>query len=191
MSTLSASSTSFSTAAALVGTNNQSATNATVRMPTELWLPDTSHSNYFHLYPDPIDRFVAVNRHHTTVLKYRNIPLTLSRINNNDTTTDYNATAVTLLDVHFQSLNTVAIVLDQFLPPALSSHAEVWIVTGSGHHVGGGGSGSQGGHNHQRREEGGVLFQAVRRYLIEWDMAFWIGKDGVGNFGGSFLVRGT
>jgi hypothetical protein len=152
-------------------------------MPTELWLPDTSHSNYFHMYPDPMDRFIAVNRHHTTVLKHRKIPLTLSR--NEDDITE-NANAVTLLDVHFQSLHTVTIVLDHFLPPALSSHAEVWIVTGSGHHVGGG----QGGHNHQRREEGGVLFQAVRRYLTEWDMAFWIGKDGVGNFG-SFLVRGT
>jgi len=64
----------------------------------------------------------------------------------------------------------------------------VWIITGSGHHVAVG---------HQRREGGGVLFNAVKRYLedheeeMEWE--FRIGKDCSGGknktSGGALLVR--
>lgn len=45
--------------------------------------------------------------------------------------------------------------LDAILPEMLSSHPEVWVVTGTGHHVAKG--------SHQRA--GGVLFSIVDDYL--------------------------
>jgi len=134
-----------------------------VSMPPELWLPDTSKSDYFYLYPDPVARFIAVNEHHRQVLESRTIPTTLA--------SPSDPPRVTLLDVHFQSARTVSEVLDEFLPKALDSHDEVWIVTGSGRHVAVG---------HQKKEKDGLLFNAVRRYLDYLGRAidYRLGRDG-------------
>merc|ERR1711862_989450 len=95
---------------------------------------------------------------------------------------------VGLLDVHFQSAKTIAPVLNHFLLPRIGKDDEMWIVTGSGSHVQSG---------HQKRESGGVLFNAVQRWLEEQEekrvLEFRIGKDTSGGknkiSGGAFLVR--
>ncbi len=167
-----------------------------VPIPKEVWLPDTSNANFFHLYPDPIDRFHAVNDFHKPYLANITIPLCF-HIDNEDgssTTTSTSSGKVALLDVHFQSAKTITTVLNHFLPSALKQNEEVWIITGSGHHVATG---------HQRRESGGVLFNAVKKYLEEKeendndggkdDIEFRVGKDTSSGrnkiSGGAFLVR--
>lgn len=154
-----------------------------VAIPKEVWLPDTANSNYFHMYPNPVERFNAVNDFHKSHLSSIKIPLCF------DNHASTNLTGkVALLDVHFQSAKTITTVLNRFLPEALAANSEVWIVTGSGQHVGVG---------HQRRESGGVLSNAVKRYLedheSEFGLEFRIGKDLSGGknkvSGGAFLVR--
>lgn len=155
-----------------------------VAIPKEVWLPDTANSAYFHI-PNPIDRFNAVNDYHKAHLSTVKIPLCFE--SSNGTVTSKGG-KVALLDVHFQSAKTITTVLNHFLPKALSANSEVWLVTGSGQHVGVG---------HQRREGGGVLFNAVKRYLEEYEhemrFEFRIGKDTSGGknkvSGGAFLVR--
>jgi hypothetical protein len=167
-----------------------------VPIPKEVWLPSTANSDCFHLYPNAIERFKAVNSHHASYLASVSIPLSFdSSSNNNKNNSTHNnnnkakrAGKVALLDVHFQSAKTITPVLNRFLIPAIKKNDEVWIVTGSGHHVAVG---------HQRREGGGVLFNAVKRYLedheeeMEWE--FRIGKDCSGGknkiSGGAILVR--
>jgi len=158
-----------------------------VVIPKEVWLPSTANSDCFHLFPNPIERFKAVNSHHKSYLASVTIPLCFD--NNKNTNSIQNSkggSKVTLLDVHFQSAKTITPVLNRFLVPALKKNDEVWIVTGSGHHVAVG---------HQKREGGGVLFNAVKRYLEDHgdEMEMRIGKDTSGgknkNGGGAFLVR--
>jgi hypothetical protein len=135
------------------------------------------------MYPNPVERFNAVNDFHKSHLSSIKIPLCF------DNHASTNLTGkVALLDVHFQSAKTITTVLNRFLPEALAANSEVWIVTGSGQHVGVG---------HQRRESGGVLSNAVKRYLedheSEFGLEFRIGKDLSGGknkvSGGAFLVR--
>ena len=161
----------------------------TVIIPKEVWLPSTANSDCFHLFPNPIERFNAVNNHHKSYLASVTIPKCFeSSSTSAKTKTRKNAGKVTLLDVHFQSAKTIAPVLNRFLPSALKRNDEVWVVTGSGHHVAVG---------HQRREGGGVLFNAVKRYLEEreedMDVEFRVGKDTSGgknkSSGGAFLVQ--
>ncbi|KAL7456796.1 hypothetical protein ACHAWC_008555 [Mediolabrus comicus] len=155
-----------------------------VAIPKEVWLPDTANSDYFHMYPNPIERFNAVNAYHKPHLSTVKIPLCFD----NHATNNSKGGKVALLDVHFQSAKTVIPVLNRFLPKAIAANNEVWIVTGSGQHVGVG---------HQRRESGGVLFNAVKKYLEEHEdelgLEFRIGKDTSGGknkvSGGAFLVR--
>lgn len=160
----------------------------TVVIPREVWLPSTANSDCFHLFPNPIERFNAVNNHHKKYLASVTIPKCFESANSNHGEKSDRGGKVTVLDVHFQSAKTVAPVLNRFLAPALKKNAEVWVVTGSGQHVAAG---------HQRREGGGVLFNAVKRYLEEreeemgWE--FCIGKDTSGgrnkSSGGAFVVR--
>lgn len=155
-----------------------------VSIPKEVWLPDTANSDYFHMYPNPIERFNAVNAYHKPHLSTVKIPFCFD----NHATNNSKGGKVALLDVHFQSAKTVTPVLNRFLPKAIAVNNEVWIVTGSGQHVGVG---------HQRRESGGVLFNAVKKYLEEHEdelgLEFRIGKDTSGGknkvSGGAFLVR--
>lgn len=174
----------MNTATSVSNSHSCSSKTKFVTIPKEVWLPDTANADYFHLYPDPIQRFIAVNGHHKSYLSSVTIPKSFDRDAN-----DVNSTcgSVALLDVHFQSAKTVSPVLNEFLPPALNENDEVWIVTGSGHHVAVG---------HQRRETGGILFNAVKRYLEQQEeekiLDFRIGKDARGgnsSSGGAFLVR--
>lgn len=167
-----------------------------VIIPKEVWLPSTANADCFHLYPNPIERFKAVNSHHKSYLASVDIPLSLytdnnhsSNINSFGSSSPISLTGkVAVLDVHFQSAKTVTPVLNRFLIPALKKNDEVWVITGSGHHVAVG---------HQRREGGGVLFNAVKRYLEdhaeELALEFRIGKDTSGGknkcSGGALLVR--
>ena len=156
-----------------------------VAIPKECWLPSTANSDFFHSYPDPIKRFVAVNAHHKTYLAGVSIPLSFN--NRTDASTQRRkGDRVTLLDVHFQSANAIKFVLDRFLRPALNKFDEVWIIAGSGSHVGVG---------HQKRESGGVLYNAVQRYLVQQErdntLEFRVGKYPAGGArsGGAFVVR--
>ena len=157
-----------------------------VIIPKEVWLPSTANSDCFHLFPNPIERFKAVNSHHKSYLASVTIPLCFDSNKNNNSIQNSKGTKATLLDVHFQSAKTITPVLNRFLVPALKKNDEVWIVTGSGHHVAAG---------HQKREGGGVLFNAVKRYLENHgdEMEMKVGKDTSGgknkNGGGAFLVR--
>lgn len=162
-------------------------------IPKEVWLPSTANSDCFHLYPNPIERFKAVNNHHKSYLASVTIPKYFDNNSGSSTPKNHrdkskNGGKVALLDVHFQSAKTITPVLNRFLVPALKKHDEAWIVTGSGHHVTVG---------HQRREGGGVLFNAVKRYLEDHEeemaLEFIVGKDTSGgknkSSGGAFLVR--
>lgn len=162
-----------------------------VVIPKEVWLPSTANSDCFHMYPNPIERFNAVNAHHKSYLASITIPKCFDSSSKPNQQHDNNSNKggkVTLLDVHFQSAKNVSHVLNRFLTPALKKNDEVWVVTGSGQHVAAG---------HQRRESGGVLFNAVKRYLEEREeenaLEFRIGKDTSGgknkSSGGAFLVR--
>ncbi|KAL7542643.1 hypothetical protein ACHAWF_007224 [Thalassiosira exigua] len=158
-----------------------------VIIPKEVWLPSTANSDCFHLYPNPIERFNAVNSHHKPYLASVTIP-TCFEGSNPDYEKPSKGGKVAVLDVHFQSAKTITPVLNRFLTPALKKNDEVWIVTGSGSHVAAG---------HQRRESGGVLFNAVKRYLQEREdemaLEFRVGKDTSSGrnkiSGGAFLVR--
>jgi len=163
----------------------------TVIIPKEVWLPSTANSDCFHLFPNPIERFKAVNNHHKSYLASVTIPKYFENNTGSSQThreKSKNGGKVALLDVHFQSAKTITPVLNRFLVPALKKHDEAWIVTGSGHHVAVG---------HQRREGGGVLFNAVKRYLEDHEeemaLEFCVGKDTSGgknkSSGGAFLVR--
>jgi hypothetical protein len=84
------------------------------------------------------------------------------------------------MDLHFQSLSSWRGLLETNLPPLLRAFEEVWVLTGSGHHVAAG---------HQ--SSGGVLEQAVGEWLGGWVAKgggrAMQGRDGAGN-GGAFLV---
>ncbi len=164
---------------------NSTKSKRAVPIPKEVWLPDTANSAYFHI-KDPIQRFNAVNDYHKEHLSSVQIPLCFESKSNG--TVNSRGGKVALLDVHFQSAKTITPVLNHFLTRALSVNSEIWVITGSGQHVGVG---------HQRREGGGVLFNAVKRYLEEHEdemgFEFRIGKDTSGGknkvSGGAFLVR--
>ena len=84
-----------------------------------------------------------------------------------------------MLDLHYQSLSSFHLILDEYLDQSLRKEVKggVWILTGTGHHV------TEG---HQKK--GGVLFDAVREYLVERGHCFDIGKD-KGGMGGAYFVR--
>ncbi|KAL7487661.1 hypothetical protein ACHAW6_013235 [Cyclotella cf. meneghiniana] len=160
--------------------NTSTKKSRTVIMPKECWLPSTDNANYFVTHPDPIARFTAINERHATHLANIVIPTTLQGSTPGG--------KVTLIDVHFQSAKSVITVLNRFLPPALEESEEVWIIAGLGTHVEVG---------HQKRgnfKTGGVLFNAVKKYLFDNEEKMGIewryGKDGVGakHANGSFLV---
>jgi hypothetical protein len=85
-----------------------------------------------------------------------------------------------VVDLHFQSTRTAPDVLDEVLPAALGAHAEVWVVTGTGHHVD--------RHGHQQHAPGGVLHGLVAEYLAARGVPFRPGRDRAGH-SGAFLVH--
>jgi DNA-nicking Smr family endonuclease len=82
-----------------------------------------------------------------------------------------------VIDLHYQSTKTFTAVLDAVLQESLQAHAQVWVVTGTGHHTAVG---------HQKA---GALAQAVQAYLDWWGYDYSTGKDSQGK-SGSFLVAG-
>lgn len=96
----------------------------------------------------------------------------------------YHAVAATVrrknvIDLHFQSTKTFATVLETVLPQKLSENDQVWVVTGTGHHVG--------SRTHQKG--GGALENAVIEWLSDHCYRFARGRDRNG-IGGALLVFG-
>jgi len=138
-------------------TNSQSASNnqkeaKTVRIPQNLWSPFYNRSsNAFHI-SDPIGRYKEVS----------------SSTKRSD-----------VIDLHFQSIKTFPVVLSTVLPEKLRDRHEVWIVTGSGHHV----------NSNSHQKGGGILENAVIGWLASNEYTFFKGRDKNG-YGGACLVRG-
>jgi hypothetical protein len=123
----------------------------TVRIPQDLWNPhENRDSSLFHI-ADPIER-------------YRKVALTVRRED--------------ILDLHFQSTKTFPFVLSTILPEKLAHSEEVWIVMGTGHHVG--------SKTHQKG--GGALETSVVSWLTLEGYVFARGRDRNGQ-GGAVLVK--
>lgn len=123
------------------------------KIPVDLWtIHHKRDSSLFHI-ADPIERYHEVS---SDVMQ--------SRRKN-------------IIDLHFQSLKTFGVVLEAILPAKLQENPEVWIVTGSGHHVS--------FKSHQKG--GGVLENAVIGWLKKEGYVFVKGRDKNG-YGGAVLV---
>lgn len=143
--------TSSSSSLAAASTGSLSQRIPTVRIPLELWhAHENRDASAFHI-TDPMERYHAVAE-------------TVRRAD--------------IVDLHFQSLKTVDVVLANVLPSKLSTMSEVWIVTGTGHHVVKG--------SHQKK--GATLEQAVLEWLLDNGYNVARGKDKNGQ-GGALLVR--
>jgi len=103
----------------------------TVPIPQDLWNPHENRDASAFYIADPLERYYTV----TSAVPHRN----------------------DVIDLHFQSLQTFATVLDVVLPEKLQQLRSVWIVTGTGHHVG--------SRTHQKG--GGTLERSVLDYLVE------------------------
>ena len=104
----------------------------TVLIPQDLWNPQENRDASAFCIADPLERYYTV----TAAVPHRN----------------------DVIDLHFQSLKTFATVLDVILPEKLQNLQSVWIVTGTGHHVG--------SRTHQKG--GGTLERAVLDYVVEY-----------------------
>ena len=127
----------------------------TVRIPQDLWNPQENRDASVFQIADPMER-------------YRHVQAMSSS----------SSSSTEVIDLHFQSTKTFATVLSQVLPDALQRISEVWIVTGTGHHVG-----SQ---THQKG--GGALETAVLQWLLEQGYIVYRGRDRNGQ-GGAILVK--
>jgi len=123
----------------------------TIRIPQDLWNPHENRDASFFYIADPIERYTRVS----ASVKRRDV-----------------------IDLHFQSTKTFSTVLAKILPKKLSELHEVWIVTGTGHHVG--------SKTHQKG--GGALERAVTAWLVEEGYNCCRGKDRNG-LGGALLVK--
>ena len=120
------------------------------RIPQDLWLgSEKRDSSVFHI-ADPIERFAEVAKSNPRE---------------------------DVLDLHFQSIKTFPVVLSNVLDEMLES-CDVWVVTGSGHHVD--------KSSHQKR--GGVLDEAVISWLDSHGYVYARGRDRNGH-GGAVLVK--
>lgn len=122
-----------------------------VKIPQDLWNPHVNrNASAFHI-TSPLERFKEVSK-------------TVSR---ND-----------VIDLHFQSTKTFAVVLGTILPHKLRENGEAWIVTGSGHHVA----------RQTHQKGGGALEMAVVTWLEAEDYVYTRGRDRNGH-GGAVLVK--
>ena len=124
----------------------------TVKIPQFLWNPHENRDSSAFYISDPLERYAQVS----------------STQPRDD-----------VIDLHFQSTKTFPTVLETILPEKLQQFHEIWIVTGTGHHVG--------SSTHQKG--GGALEQAVFGWLHEQGYHFYRGKDRNG-LGGAILVKG-
>ena len=120
------------------------------RIPQDLWLgSEQRDSSVFHIV-DPMERYAEVAKRNPRA---------------------------DVLDLHFQSIKTFPVVLSTVLDEMLES-CDVWVVTGSGHHVD--------TSSHQKR--GGVLEEAVISWLDSYGYVYARGRDRNGH-GGAVLVK--
>ena len=151
-----------------------------VKIPSELWVGESAlRSDAFHI-ADPFERYKEVNRAYARDAGRMWVPLTFGTSAGGRSSGRSNEEAgAGVVDLHYQSVRTVAGVLDRILPVALDAHAEVWVITGTGHHT------NQ--QSHQRHRSGGVLNGAVEEYLEGKGCTFHKAKDHAG-YSGAFLV---
>lgn len=122
-----------------------------VRIPQDLWNPHINRdATAFHIQ-DPLDRYAVVSK----------------AVARDDT-----------IDLHFQSTSSFAVVLSRILPQKLRVHDEVWVVTGSGHHVA----------RDSHQKGGGVLESAVLKWMEAEGYSVVRGRDRNGH-SGAVLVR--
>lgn len=118
----------------------------TVRIPQDLWNPHINRDAHVFHIPDPMERYEAV----------------CATVSRDD-----------VVDLHFQSTKTFGVVLADILPRKLRDYNEVWVVTGTGHHVG--------SSTHQKG--GGALESAVLSWLAREGYDFVRGRDRNGHTG--------
>lgn len=133
--------------------NNCNGNVPTVRIPQDLWNPhENRDASVFHIV-DPMER-------------YHQVASTVQRPD--------------VIDLHFQSAKTFPTVLTTVLPLKLEQQGmeEVWIVTGTGHHVG----------TKTHQKGGGALETYVLQWLTNEGYRCIRGKDRNG-LGGAILVK--
>jgi len=130
------------------------ASSRTVRIPQDLWTPHDHRDASAFQIPDPMERYQYV--------------MSCARCRPD------------VVDLHFQSTKTFATVLSTVLPEKLYHDGleQVWIVTGTGHHVG----------TQTHQKGGGALENAVVAWLAEQGYNHARGKDRNGQ-GGAILVE--
>jgi len=142
---------SFATNSSSNATSSLEQSIPTAKIPLDVWTPhETRDASVFYIV-DPFERYHAVS----------------SSVKRSD-----------VIDLHFQSTKTFPAILSSVLPEKLSRMDEVWIVTGTGHHVG--------SKTHQKG--GGALERAVIDWLTQEEYRFCRGRDRNGQ-GGAILVR--
>lgn len=127
----------------------------TATIPQDLWNAHENRDATAFYIADPIERYHAVTA-----------ALGVPRDN--------------VIDLHFQSLKTFPVVLDTILPEKLQLVPRVWIVTGTGHHVG----------RQTHQKSGAALEAAVLDYLLSNYTNYEVsrGRDRNGQ-GGAVLVQ--
>ena len=150
-----------------------------IRIPEVLWLPEVSRVDAPSAFriQNPLARFEVVNAPHVQRAATHSLPLSL--LTREAAGALGRAPTAKVLDLHYQSVRTVHTILEQMLPMSLASHAEVWLITGTGHHTA--------KHSHQRAQVGGVLRSAVEELLQQYEYEYYPGKDRAGH-SGAFLV---
>ena len=133
------------------GTNTSKAMKS-VRIPQDLWTASFNRSSSAFHITDPLSRYKEVS----------------ASVHRHD-----------VIDLHFQSVKSFPIVLEAVLPEKLRDHGEVWIVTGSGHHV----------NRTSHQKGGGVLENSLIGWLTTNDYEITKGRDKNGH-GGAVLVHG-
>lgn len=122
-----------------------------VRIPQNLWNPSEKRcASVFHI-SDPLARYAEVSATHPRK---------------------------DVVDLHYQSMKTFSVVLSEVLPNKLRQHREVWVLTGTGHHVA----------RNSHQKSGGVLESAVMSWLDEHGYECARGKDRNG-YCGAVLVK--
>jgi Smr domain len=131
----------------------------TVKIPQNLWnAHENRDASVFHI-ADPIERYRQVSLMNGGAARHSDFEI---------------------IDLHFQSTKTFATVLEQILPQKLhtATDAGVWIITGTGHHVG----------TKTHQKGGGALERSVIQWLQDEGYSFAKGKDRNG-LGGAILVK--
>jgi hypothetical protein len=143
---------SFTTKVATTQNSNLTASKSkSVKIPQDLWSHHLNRNAAAFRIQDPMER-------------YKEVAKSVSRCD--------------VIDLHFQSIKTFPTVLSSVLLPKLREHREVWVITGSGHHVA----------RDSHQKGGGALEAAVIAWLEEEGFTFVRGRDRNGHCG-AFLIK--